>query len=103
PDLLLVSAGFDAHVDDQLASCAVTEAGFEGMAALMLACARELSAPLGIVLEGGYELGALSRSVVATLAVVGGSAAIDPPEVDVHPLAREARERLVETHWPSLP
>ncbi|HWC26162.1 MAG TPA: histone deacetylase, partial [Solirubrobacteraceae bacterium] len=47
PDLLLVSAGFDAHVDDQLASCAVTEAGFEGMAALMLACARELSAPLG--------------------------------------------------------
>src|ERR1044072_5738540 len=71
PDLLLVSAGYDAHVDDPLAGCVVTDAGYGAMSASMRATAAALGVPLGIVLEGGYALGALSRSVVVTLETVG--------------------------------
>jgi acetoin utilization deacetylase AcuC-like enzyme len=102
PDLLLVSAGYDAHADDPLASCRVTDDGYAGMAAIVHALAAELGVALGIVLEGGYELGALSRGVVATLAVVGADEAGAVPEVAMHPLARAARERLAASRWPAL-
>ena len=100
PDLLLVSAGYDAHSDDPLASCLVSDAGYAGMAAMMRACAEQLGVPLGIVLEGGYDLGALSRCVVATLETVAGDA--PPPEVGVDPLALRAQQRLAGSHWPGL-
>ena len=67
PQLLLVSAGFDAHRDDPLAECRVTEQGFAAMAELLRALCAELGIPLGLVLEGGYDVGALARSVVATM------------------------------------
>ena len=102
PDLLLVSAGYDAHADDPLASCVVSDDGYAGMAALMRALADELGVPLGIVLEGGYDLGALSRSVVATLAVVGAADPPPAPKVQMHPLALRAHERLAGGHWPAL-
>jgi acetoin utilization deacetylase AcuC-like enzyme len=94
PDLLLLSAGYDAHADDPLAGCRVTDAGYAGIAALMRACAEELGVPLGIVLEGGYDLAALARSVVATLAAVGGTQPPPLPEVALDPLARRARYRV---------
>ena len=100
PDLLLLSAGYDAHAADPLAGCDVTDAGFAGMAALMRATADELGVPLGLVLEGGYDLGALSRSVVATLEAVGAEAPA-VPHVALHPLALRAQERLA-TYWPAL-
>lgn len=95
PQLVLLSAGFDAHVDDPLASCAVTEAGFAAMAASVRRLATELGAPVALVLEGGYDLGALARSVAATLEAL----ACDPSELPgeaapEHPLARAAAERL---------
>ena len=95
PELVLV-AGFDAHRDDPLASCAVTEAGFAGMAALMSAMCDELEVPLGCVLEGGYDLGALARSVAACMEALPAS----DLEVswDVHPLALEALTRLHRLH-----
>jgi acetoin utilization deacetylase AcuC-like enzyme len=101
PDLLLLSAGYDAHIDDPLAGCRVTDAGFAGMAASMRACADELGAPLGLVLEGGYELGALSRCLVATLEVLGAAQPVAVPEVAMDPLALRAQERLA-TYWPAL-
>jgi len=67
PDLILVSAGYDAHADDPLAQCRVTEAGFAAMATAVQALADEFQVPLGLVLEGGYDVDALARSVVATL------------------------------------
>jgi acetoin utilization deacetylase AcuC-like enzyme len=70
PQLLLVSAGYDAHRDDPLASCLVTEEGFAGMTATLHALSAELGVPLGLVLEGGYDLGSLARSVVATMEVL---------------------------------
>ncbi len=101
PDLLLLSAGYDAHADDPLAGCRVTDAGFAGMAALMRACADELGIPLGLVLEGGYELGALSRSLVATLEAIGAADAPAVPGVKMDPLVLRARERLA-AYWPAL-
>jgi acetoin utilization deacetylase AcuC-like enzyme len=102
PDLVLVSAGYDAHADDPLAGCVVTDGGFAAMAASVRAMAEELGAPLGIVLEGGYDLGALARGVAITLAVAGADDAPVLPDVALHPLARRARERLAGTHWPAL-
>ncbi len=72
PQLVLISAGYDAHREDPLAECQVTEAGFAGMARSMRAACAALEAPLGGVLEGGYALGALARSVAATLEALRG-------------------------------
>jgi acetoin utilization deacetylase AcuC-like enzyme len=73
PELLLISAGFDAHRDDPLAECVVTEQGFAAMTEILRALCAELGIPLGLVLEGGYDLGALARSVVATMEVLAAS------------------------------
>jgi len=73
PSLLLVSAGYDAHAEDPLASCTVTEAGYAAMTEAMCGLSAELGAPLGFVLEGGYALGALARSVAATLRAVSAA------------------------------
>jgi acetoin utilization deacetylase AcuC-like enzyme len=83
PDLILVSAGFDAHRDDPLAGCVLETASFGRMACHVRDLAAGLGAPLGAVLEGGYEPAALAASVAATLAALAGegeavSAAPDP-------------------------
>jgi acetoin utilization deacetylase AcuC-like enzyme len=101
PDLLLVSAGYDAHADDPLATCRVSDAGYAAMAGSVKRMAEELDVPAGLVLEGGYELGALSRSVAATLAVLGADVAPAMPALAVDPLAEEALVRLAP-RWPSL-
>ena len=102
PDLVLLSAGYDAHADDPLAGCAVTDAGYAAMSASVRAMANELGAPLGIVLEGGYDLGALARSLVITLEVAGAMQPPDVPGVALHPLAAQARERLASAGWPAF-
>jgi acetoin utilization deacetylase AcuC-like enzyme len=101
PELLLVCAGFDAHVRDPLAGCRVTEAGFAALMGSTRRLGAELEVPVGMVLEGGYDLVALARSMAATLAVLG---ATQPPTADADPLpmqseARAASERLAE-RWP---
>ena len=63
PQLLLVSAGFDAHEEDPLADMAVTEDGFRELAARAAA----LAPRTGAVLEGGYNLATLPRLVEAAL------------------------------------
>jgi acetoin utilization deacetylase AcuC-like enzyme len=68
PDLLLVSAGFDAHEDDPLAEMCVTENGFRELAQRCLA----LAPRVGAVLEGGYELETLPRLVRSALDGFGG-------------------------------
>ncbi|MEA2154392.1 MAG: hypothetical protein QOE11_532 [Solirubrobacteraceae bacterium] len=102
PDLLLVCAGYDAHADDPLAGCVVSDGGFDAMAASMRAVAGELAIPLGIVLEGGYDLGVLARCVVSTLEIAGMPEPPAAPQVALHPLAERARERLAARHWPAL-
>jgi acetoin utilization deacetylase AcuC-like enzyme len=71
PQLVLISAGFDAHRDDPLAECRLEATSFERMAAIVKGAAGGWGAPVGAVLEGGYDLGALAESVVATLTALG--------------------------------
>ncbi|MBX5473393.1 MAG: histone deacetylase [Thermoleophilia bacterium] len=63
PELVLVSAGFDAHVDDPLAGMRLTEDGFRELARR---CAR-LAPRVAAVLEGGYEIATLPGLVDAAL------------------------------------
>lgn len=68
PELILVSAGFDAHLDDPIGGMAVTEKGFAAMAGLVLKLAEDTCAGKTVmVLEGGYDLSALRRSVKSVL------------------------------------
>jgi acetoin utilization deacetylase AcuC-like enzyme len=63
PELVVVSAGFDAHVDDPIADMALTAAGFRDLAARCAALAPRVAA----VLEGGYNLHTLPGLVAAAL------------------------------------
>lgn len=89
PNLLAISAGFDAHRADPLASCFVDEDGYRRMALSMASLADELEAPLLVCLEGGYDTDALAASVVATLrglerrdAILAADAGLAEPHLD---------------------
>src|SRR5699024_8626731 len=74
PDLIMVSAGFDAHREDPLATMAVTERGFARLAARVRDWADKLSdGRLVLVLEGGYNIRALADSVESVLRVLDSS------------------------------
>jgi acetoin utilization deacetylase AcuC-like enzyme len=72
PELVLVSAGFDAHRADPLAGCRLESDSFAEMARHVRDFAQELDVPLGAILEGGYEPAALAQSVRGTLVAMGG-------------------------------
>lgn len=70
PDVILVSAGFDAHVDDPLGGLKLTDDTYETLTRDMLAiCPRT-----AVVLEGGYDLDALASSSVRVVETLLGSA-----------------------------
>jgi acetoin utilization deacetylase AcuC-like enzyme len=99
-ELVLVSAGFDAHADDPLARCRVTERGFAAMTRSLRAACAELGAPLGFVLEGGYSVEALAASVAALMPELCGAPGAPEP-VAPHPLAVQAAGRLAPW-WPGV-
>ena len=68
PDLIIVSAGFDAHRDDPLGGLALETGSFGALARQVRALGDELGAPVVAVLEGGYDLRALAESVAETMA-----------------------------------
>ena len=72
PDLVLISAGFDAHRADPLGECRLEAGSFAQMACHVREFAAQLGAPVGAVLEGGYAPEALAGSVLATVAALGG-------------------------------
>ena len=98
PDLLLVSAGFDAHRADPLAQCMLTTESFAKMATHIVATARELSVPFGATLEGGYDLDALAASVAATLEAFGDDDA-EPEHFERGELTERAAS-VVKDYWP---
>jgi acetoin utilization deacetylase AcuC-like enzyme len=97
PELVLVSAGFDAHRDDPLANCMLEAESFAQMARHMRALAAEADVPLGAVLEGGYDLDALASSVTATLAALASDD--EPRSVEPDALTQRAASRLA-SWWP---
>lgn len=71
PQLVLISAGFDAHRDDPLAGLNATEAGYGRLTEFVLEVANTCCPGRVVsVLEGGYNLAALGRSVEAHLRVL---------------------------------
>ncbi len=68
PGLILVSAGFDAQADDLLGGMALPSDAFARFAAFVTQLSREIgAAPPAFVLEGGYNLRALTESVAACI------------------------------------
>jgi acetoin utilization deacetylase AcuC-like enzyme len=67
PELLIISAGFDAHRSDPLGGMVLTEESFATMTEKVMNIA-----PIVSVLEGGYHLDALARSVEAHVRVLLG-------------------------------
>jgi len=71
PDLLIISAGFDAHRDDPIGGLALREEDFAWVTRKLLDVAnRHSGGRLVSVLEGGYDLGGLARSVEAHVRVL---------------------------------
>lgn len=71
PELILVSAGYDAHWRDQIASMALSVRGFARITGLLKEMAQDLcKGRLLFALEGGYDPEALAASVGATLRVL---------------------------------
>ncbi len=95
PDLVLVSAGYDAHVRDPLGAMNVTDAGFGAMARRVRRIADELcEGRLVATLEGGYDLEGLSGGVLMTCAEwMGDTRSIQPVESN----SPEVR-KLIEFH-----
>ncbi|MEA2399079.1 MAG: hypothetical protein QOK25_2635 [Thermoleophilaceae bacterium] len=100
PELVLISAGFDAHRADPLADCMLDTESFARMALQVRAVADGLGVPVGAVLEGGYDLDALAASTAAALGALAAGG--QPPAVERHPIVTRAAEQ-VGRHWPLGP
>jgi acetoin utilization deacetylase AcuC-like enzyme len=72
PQLVLISAGFDAHRLDPVGGCSLEGADFGQMACQVRDLALTVRAPVGAVLEGGYAPSALADCVTATLTALNG-------------------------------
>ncbi|MBI4293201.1 MAG: histone deacetylase family protein [Betaproteobacteria bacterium] len=73
PQMLFISAGFDAHVEDDMAMLRLTESDYAWVTRQVKAIAeRYAEGRIVSVLEGGYALSALGRSVVTHLKELGG-------------------------------
>ena len=73
PQMIFISAGFDAHRDDDLGQLGLVEADYEWITLRIKGLAdRHAKGRIVSCLEGGYNLGALARSVAAHLRVLAG-------------------------------
>ena len=92
PDLVLVSAGYDAHRDDPLGGCSLDTSSYAELARQVLT----LGKPVGYVLEGGYDLGALAGSVAASMEALAAGG--DPGS---HPRGALVEQAVatVGRHW----
>lgn len=73
PQMIFISAGFDAHREDDLGQLGLVEADYEWITQRLKAVAeRHAKGRIVSCLEGGYNLGALARSVAAHLRVLAG-------------------------------
>lgn len=91
PQLVLISAGFDAHHDDPLAQLKFRTEGFAELAGRVMAIAdRHCEGRALAFLEGGYNLNALADSAAAVIGVMQGQR---PPE-DKHRASLAGRETL---------
>jgi len=100
PDLIIVSAGFDAHEADPLAEMELTAESFEVLTAVLVEAASDLcGGRIVLTLEGGYDLRALAASTMAALTALGGEGAgVIPSLADSPTRNLEALERAIDFH-----
>ena len=73
PQLIFVSAGFDAHYDDEMSHVSLTDGDFRWVAeAIMKVAQRHSQGRVISTLEGGYEIHSLARCVEAHVRVLMG-------------------------------
>ncbi len=102
PDVILVSAGFDADARDPIGGMAMTTAGFGALCGVVRDLAdRHCEGRLVLVLEGGYDLAALAEGARMCVQVMAGAT---PPEVPAVPgLAAQVIDQVRAVHrgfWP---
>jgi len=101
PDLILVSAGFDAHWQDPLASAGLSLTGYARMARILVELAAEVcNGRILFVLEGGYNQDVLAYGILNVIyALLGRDELYDPlgplpvPEPDVTDILRQLKRR----------
>ncbi len=99
PDWVIVSAGFDSHVNDPIGRMQVTARGFAAMTTRLMDLAETYAGGrLLLVLEGGYDLDALAKSVRACTQVLAGYREQFPSGV-----SREAGEAINATRQALAP
>lgn len=88
PDLVIVSAGFDAAAGDELGGCWVTPACYSHMTHMLMSLAE---GKVAVCLEGGYNLRAISKSALAVARTLMG----EPPErLPLPPINKTAAQTL---------
>jgi acetoin utilization deacetylase AcuC-like enzyme len=102
PDLVLVSAGYDAHERDPLASMQLQSATYGAMTSAIVELAEGLGhGRVGLVLEGGYDLIALRESVASSVrALAGARSALPEGRAERGgDAAIDASTRALSSHW----
>ena len=107
PELILLSAGYDAHTSDPLGGMLVSTAGYTSMTVRLQAAAdTHCGGRLVAVTEGGYDLTALETCLTETLRVMSGPTPSPPPTVPGPSERAEATVGLVRLaqgpFWPEL-
>jgi acetoin utilization deacetylase AcuC-like enzyme len=97
PDLLLVSAGFDAHEHDPISRMRVSTEGYGAMTRRLSTFCDDIDAALAFVLEGGYSLDALADSVAMVHETMHGRDPVEPDD-DVNDRARERLDEVRAEH-----
>jgi acetoin utilization deacetylase AcuC-like enzyme len=73
PDLIMVSAGYDAHQEDPLGQQRISTSGYAMLSQRVRDLSNELGAPAVVFLEGGYNVKSLSESAIATMRVLNAA------------------------------
>lgn len=111
PELVLVSAGFDTHTDDPIGGMNMTGRGYAFLTDMLLRIADDVcGGKIVLLLEGGYDLGALRTSVKAVLETMLGAAPQDaralaqaaPRQGSAAPDVIAAVKDRYQPYWKSL-
>jgi acetoin utilization deacetylase AcuC-like enzyme len=98
PDLVLVSAGFDAHMLDPIGGMQLTSEGYGMLAGIIRDAAALVGAPVVYVLEGGYSLEGQKESASEVINVLKGEKL-----PDIRPEECSELDRIIaqhKNHWP---
>lgn len=90
PDLVIISAGFDAADGDELGGCFVTPTCYAHMTHMLMSLA---GGKVAVCLEGGYNLEAISQSALAVARTLMGE---PPPKLTLPKLNKEAAKVLAK-------